>query len=237
MTEIDEFGNFIAIFHTDWSMQWARISRFSIALFCGAGIFFIILANGLTVTLAELILGGIPLMYAFVMCWRLWRSWGKQIKIYVHGFLSTTKGKSLAIRWTEIESISPRFPILRQSIVYNIRLHNGELLHIDMDYEHFEPLVYILYERSIEAFMEIFLDRFTRGDSQVVGSLTFSQEGIQQGEQFIPYDDIDSWLVGTNSITIRRKSPSMIIETRGRENAYIIPHLLNALLPKPNSSL
>ncbi|MDX1996017.1 MAG: DUF6585 family protein [bacterium] len=237
-------------FYTDTALQWRRVGFLLTSVIFGV-VFLVSFSStpasccpyeseteafSWTTTPWEFILAsGAIAIYLGI---RLLNARAKRIDVYDDGFVIAARGNQHFVRWQEIKGMKVFQSLLRQSFVYRLHLSQDQHFDINNDIAQWMALGALIYARMSEVLARQLLDTLQSGASYSVADVTFLPDGLRQGEQFVSYDDIQSWQTDGSKVTIRCKGNAgvgMLVRHSRETNAEFLTALLYVMLGSPQT--
>lgn len=227
-----------------------RGSKASIFLIiCGVallalGVFFAAVASGLTggssdasgafagaLTSLVFIAGALYSFWA-VFSWR-----GAQAQLFERGFVISRAGKTVAARWEDIASVTQYVVRMRYygipvwtSHRYDVALTNGDSLRINNGFSKVGKLGEAVQRMSANVLLPRAIATYNSSAPVPFGKLSVSQAGISNGQETLPWSDLNQLTFNNGSLLIMRKGKRMrwaAVQVRKTPNIYVLTGLVS----------
>lgn len=173
-------------------------------------------------------------VYAFwtVFSWR-----GAQAQLFERGFVIARAGKTVAARWEDIASVTQYIIRMRYygipvwtSHKYTVALNNGDSLLINNGFGKVGKLGEAVQRMSANVLLPRAIAAYNSGAVLPFGKFSVSQAGISNGQETLPWSDLNQLTFGNGNVLIMRKGKRLrwaATRVRQTPNIYVLTGLVS----------
>ncbi len=226
-----------------------RRSKASIFLIiCGiallaAGVFFAAVAPTLSGgqsdasgLFAEVLVGVLFIAAALYAFWTVFSWRGAHAQLFERGFVLSRAGKTMDARWEDIASVTQYVVRMRYygipvwtSHRYDVTLNNGDAFRINNGFARVGKLGEAVQRMSTNVLLPRAIAAYTSGAVLPFGKLSVSQAGISNGQETLPWSDLNQLTFQNGSVILTRKGKRVrwtAAPIRKTPNVYVLNGLV-----------
>jgi hypothetical protein len=166
------------------------------------------LVTQLVVSLAAVLIAGF-----FAFLW--YNDFSMRVQMYEHGFAYTRGTKTHNFRWDEIEAIWQHIVTYRVRLLifyvpvgtghkYTIRTTDGETIKLTNSVNKVGELGSLIQEQVLKHMLPRAIDTYNNGGTLQFGKLSISKQGINNGKETIPWDQVRDIQIDEGHIIVKK---------------------------------
>jgi hypothetical protein len=186
---------------------------------------------------AEVLVGVLFIAGALYAFWTVFSWRGAHAQLFERGFVISRAGKTVAARWEDIASVTQYVVRMRYygipvwtSHKYTVTLNNGDSLLINNGFSKVGKLGEAVQRMSANVLLPRAVAAYNSGAVLTFGKLSVSQAGISNGQETLPWSDLNQLTFNNGSVIITRKGKRMrwtATQIRKTPNVYVLMGLVS----------
>jgi hypothetical protein len=205
------------------------------------GLFFAVaipmLSNDTSGLGIDLFVGAVFIAGAVYSFWAVFSWRGAHAQLFERGFVISRAGKTLAARWDDVASVTQNIVRIRYNFIpvwtsykYTVALNNGDSALINNGFSKVGRLGENVQRLSANTLLPRAIAAYNSGATLPFGKLSMSQAGISNGQETLPWSDLERVTFVNGGALVMRKGKRIRWASehiRKIPNLYVMTGLVN----------
>lgn len=185
----------------------------------------------------DLFVGVIFIAGAVYSFWTVFSWRGSHAQLFERGFVLSRAGKTMSARWDDVASVTQNIVRIRYNFVpvwtsykYTVALNNGDSMLINNGFSKVGKLGENVQRISANTLLPRAIAAYNSGAVLPFGKLSLSQAGISNGQETLPWSDLDRVTFVNGGALVMRKGKRIRWASehiRKIPNVYVFTGLVN----------
>lgn len=185
----------------------------------------------------DLFVGAVFIAGAVYSFWTVFSWRGSHAQLFERGFVLARAGKTMSARWDDVASVTQNIVRIRYNFIpvwtsykYTVALNNGDSMLINNGFSKVGKLGENVQRISANTLLPRAIGAYNSGAALPFGKFSVSQAGISNGQETLPWSDLDRVTFANGALLVMRKGKRMrwaAAPIRTTPNVYVLTGLVN----------